>query len=139
MSSQRYCKTGQSLTTALDNALKTVESAQDKAFIQALCYGVCRYYHRLDYILDALIDKPLKVLGVKALLLIGLYQLQYMRVKPHAAVSETVQAARNQPWARALVNAVLRNYLRRQDELERQADSLKTAAVSHPCMVNRAN
>lgn len=123
---------GQSLTTALDNALKTVESPQDKAFIQALCYGVCRYYHRLDYILDALIDKPLKVWGVKALLLIGLYQLQYMRVKPHAAVSETVQAARNQPWARALVNAVLRNYLRRQDELERQADLVETAAVSHP-------
>ena len=123
---------GQSLTTALDNALKTVESSQDKAFIQALCYGVCRYYHRLDYILDVLIDKPLKVLEVKALLLIGLYQLKYMRVKPHAAVSETVQAARNQPWARALVNAVLRNYLRRQDELKGQADSLKTAAVSHP-------
>ena len=123
---------GQSLTSALDNALKPVASAQDKAFVQAIAYGVCRYYHRLDFILNALIDKPLKVAEVKALLLIGLYQLKYMRVKPHAAVSETVQAARSLPWARALVNAVLRNYLRKQDDLEQQADKVKSTALSHP-------
>ena len=123
---------GQSLTSALDNALKTIASAQDKAFVQAISYGVCRYYHRLDSILNALIDKPLKVAEVKALLLIGLYQLKYMRVKPHAAVSETVQAARNLPWARALVNAVLRNYLRKQDDLEQQADKVKPTTLSHP-------
>jgi 16S rRNA (cytosine967-C5)-methyltransferase len=128
----RVLQEGQSLTTALDNDLKAVESNQDKAFVQAICYGVCRTYHRLDFILNILIEKPLKVLEVKALLLIGLYQLNYMRVKPHAAVSETVQAARNLPWARALINGVLRNYLRRQDELEQQADNVKTAALSHP-------
>ena len=120
------------MTAALDNGLKTLASAQDKAFVQALCYGVCRYYHRLDFILGLLLEKPVKVMEVKALLLIGLFQLNYMRVKPHAAVSETVQAARSLPWARALVNAVLRNYLRKQAELEQQADSLKTAATSHP-------
>jgi len=123
---------GQSLTVALENALRTVESSQDKAFIQAICYGVCRTYHRLDFILNTLMDKPLKVLEVKALLLIGLYQLKYMRVKHHAAVSETVQAASKLPWARALVNGVLRNYLRQQDGLEQRADRTKTAAFSHP-------
>ena len=128
----RVLQNGQSLTPALENALKTVESYQDKAFVQALCYGVCRYYHRLDFILNALLDKPLKVMEVKALILIGLYQLKYMRVKPHAAVSETVQAARQLPWARALVNALLRNYLRKQVTLEQQADKVKTAALSHP-------
>ncbi len=128
----RVLQEGQSLTAALDNDLKAVESNQDKAFVQAICYGVCRTYHRLDFILNTLMEKPLKVLEVKALLLIGLYQLKYMRVKPHAAVSETVQAARNLPWARALINGVLRNYLRRQDELERQADNVKAAALSHP-------
>ena len=124
---------GQSLTTALDNALKAVESAQDKAFIQAICYGVCRNYHRLDFTLNALVDKPLKSLEVKALLLIGLFQLSFMRVKPHAAVSETVQAAtRSLPWAKALVNAVLRTYIRKENELEQQANAVKTAAFSHP-------
>ena len=40
----------------------------------------------------------------------GLYQLKYMRVKAHAAVSETVAAAKRQPWAKALLNAVFRRY-----------------------------
>lgn len=128
----RVLQDGQSLTSVLDNALKTVESAQDKAFVQALCYGVCRTYHRLDFILNSLLDKPLKSPEVKALILVGLYQLRYMRVKPHAAVSETVQAARKIAWAKALVNAVLRGYLRKQDALEIQADQVRTAALSHP-------
>ncbi len=123
---------GQSLTAALDNALQAVESGKDRAFIQALCYGVCRYYHWLDFILSELLDKPLKDQDVKALALVGLYQLKYMRVKPHAAVSETVLAARKKPWAKALINALLRSYLREQDNLEQKADNVHYAAVSHP-------
>lgn len=112
--------------------MPTIESVKDKAFVQALCYGVCRYYHRLDFILNQLLDKPLKDIDVKLLILIGLYQLQFMRVKSHAAVSETVAAARKKPWAKALVNAVLRNYLREQDRLEQQADQESSADLSHP-------
>jgi 16S rRNA (cytosine967-C5)-methyltransferase len=55
-----------------------------------------------------------------------------MRVKPHAAVSETVLAARKKPWAKALINALLRSYLREQDSLEQKADNRQYAAVSHP-------
>jgi 16S rRNA (cytosine967-C5)-methyltransferase len=128
----RVLQDGQSLTAALDNVMPTIESVKDKAFVQALCYGVCRYYHRLDFILNELLDKPLKDIDVKSLILIGLYQLRFMRVKPHAAVSETVAAARKKPWAKALVNAVLRNYLREQDRIEQQADQEPSAAFSHP-------
>jgi len=123
---------GQSLTAALDQALQKVESGKDRAFIQALCYGVCRQFHRLDFILGELLDKPLKDSGVKALALVGLYQLKYMRVKPHAAVSETVLATRKKPWAKSLINAVLRTYLREQASLEQKADNFRVAAVSHP-------
>ncbi len=120
------------MTAALDNALQTIESGKDRAFIQALCYGVCRQYHRLDFILGQLLDKPLKDMDIKALALVGLYQLKFMRVKPHAAVSETVLAARKKPWAKSLINAVLRTYLREQETLEQKADNEQTAAVSHP-------
>ncbi len=106
--------------------------SKDKAFVQALCYGVCRQYHRLDFILNNLLDKPLKDMEVKSLLLVGLYQLNYMRVKPYAAVSESVLAARKKPWAKALVNAVLRNYLRDKDNLEAKANTVQSAALSHP-------
>ncbi len=128
----RVLQDGQSLTVTLDSALKSVESAKDRAFIQAICYGVCRYFHRLDYILGQLLDKPLKDLDIKALVLTGLYQLIYMRVKPHAAVSETVFAVSKKPWAKALVNALLRSYLRDQVVLEQKADTIKSAATSHP-------
>ena len=123
---------GQSLTAALDSTLGVVESDKDRAFIQALCYGICRNYHRLDYILSQMLDKPLKDLDVKALALIGLYQLKFMRVKSHAAVSETVLAARKKPWAKALINALLRSYLRGQEGFEQKADNVKSALVSHP-------
>ncbi len=109
-----------------------MEPGKDRAFIQALCYGVCRQYHRLDFILSQLLDKPLKDTEVKALVLVGLYQLKFMRVKPHAAVSETVLAARKKPWAKSLVNAVLRSYLRGQEGLEHKADQIQTASLSHP-------
>ena len=128
----RILQDGQSLTTALETALQSVESGKDRAFIQALCYGVCRYYHRLDFILSELLDKPLKDQDVKALALVGLYQLKYMRVKPHAAVSETVSAARKKPWAKALINALLRGYLREQDSLEQKGDNVQYTALSHP-------
>ncbi|WP_432742016.1 16S rRNA (cytosine(967)-C(5))-methyltransferase RsmB [Methylobacter sp. G7] len=128
----RVLQDGQSLTAALDNAFLSIESGKDRAFIQALCYGVCRQFHRLDFILSQLLDKPLKDADVKSLALVGLYQLKFMRVKPHAAVSETVLAARKKPWAKSLINAVLRTYLREQEELEHKADKFQVAALSHP-------
>jgi len=128
----RVLQDGQSLTAALDNAFLSMESAKDRAFIQALCYGVCRQFHRLDFILSQLLDKPLKDVDVKSLALVGLYQLKFMRVKPHAAVSETVLAARKKPWAKSLINAVLRTYLREQEGLEHKADKFQVAALSHP-------
>ncbi len=128
----RVLQDGQSLTAALDKAFLDIESGKDRAFIQALCYGVCRQFHRLDFILSQLLDKPLKDTDVKALALVGLYQLKFMRVKPHAAVSETVLAARKKPWAKSLINAVLRTYLREQEEREHKADKFQVAALSHP-------
>jgi len=130
----KVVKDGQSLTVALDNVLESVVEAKDRAFIQALCYGVVRYYHRLDFILQQLLSKSLrnKDTDIKMLLLIGIYQLQYMRVKAHAAVSETVSAAKKKSWAKSLINGVLRQYMREQAELEKQADENILAANSHP-------
>lgn len=128
----RVLQDGQSLTAALDHAFLSIESGKDRAFIQALCYGVCRQFHRLDFVLSQLLDKPLKDADVKALALVGLYQLNFMRVKPHAAVSETVLAVRKKPWAKSLINALLRTYLREQEGLEHKADAFRSAALSHP-------
>lgn len=130
----RVVKDGQSLTVALDRAFESIENSKDRAFIQALCYGVIRQYHRLDFILQQLLTKPLrnKDTDIKMFLLMGLYQLKYMRVKSHAAVSETVTAAKKKSWAKSLINGVLRQYIREQDSLEEKADQDSSAALSHP-------
>lgn len=130
----KVVKDGQSLTVALDTAFVAINDSKDRAFVQALCYGVIRYYHRLDFILKQLLPKPLrnKDTDIKMLLLIGMYQLKYMRVKSHAAVSETVSAAKKKSWAKSLINGVLRRYIREQEELEKKADQDLVALYSHP-------
>ncbi len=123
-------KDGQSLTAALDSALEKLDDGKDRAFVQALCYGVLRDYHRLDFLLNLLLANPLrnKDTDIKALMLLGLYQLRTMRVKTHAAVSETVAAVGKKSWAKAVINGVLRQYLREQPILDGKAD----AHDSHP-------
>ncbi len=125
---------GQSLTAALDITLPKLHEAHDRAFVQALCYGVIRHYYSLDFILRQLLSKPLKQKDsdIKALLLVGLYQLQYMRVKSHAAVSETVAATKHKPWAKNLVNAVLRQYQREAEALQQASHSDRQARLNHP-------
>ncbi len=130
----KVIKEGQSLTSALDITLESVENSKDGAFIQALCYGVIRQYHYLDFILQQLLSKPLrnKDSDIRMLLLIGLYQLKFMRVKSHAAVSETVSAANKKSWAKSLINGVLRQYIREQECLEEKANQNSPARYSHP-------
>ncbi|MGS2718373.1 16S rRNA (cytosine(967)-C(5))-methyltransferase RsmB [Eionea flava] len=91
----------------------------DKRFTQELCYGTCRWYFLLEYQLSSLLDKPLKNKDkdIHLLLLLGLYQLQFTRVAAHAAINETVNAAMpfRKPWAKKLINGVLRSFQREQD------------------------
>jgi 16S rRNA (cytosine967-C5)-methyltransferase len=127
---------GRSLTDCLDAALKNIPDPRDRAWVQAACYGVCRFYPRLDVMLSHLLDKPMqaKDSDVHALLMVGLYQLTDMRVPTHAAVSETVNATEKlkKPWARGLVNAILRSYLRRQEEINQMIASDSEAEYAHP-------
>ena len=96
--------------------LSEVFQATDDALTKAICFGVCREYYHLDAIYHQLIDKPLakKYFDIYALILIGIYQLETMQTPNHAAVAETVDAAIHlkKPWAKKLINALLRKYLR---------------------------
>jgi 16S rRNA (cytosine967-C5)-methyltransferase len=128
---------GASLADVVEPALAYFSDPRDRSFIQAVCYGVCRYYARLDYLLSQLLKKPMheKDADVHALLLVGLYQLSEMRVPTHAAVSETVNAAAlfsKKPWARGLANAILREYLRRDSELKEKIKTDPEANFAHP-------
>ncbi|WP_375751970.1 16S rRNA (cytosine(967)-C(5))-methyltransferase RsmB [Vibrio sp. HN007] len=126
---------GQSLSSALPAAQQTIKP-RDHALLQEMCYGALRYLPRLESIAGKLMDKPLK--GKKRvihhLLLIGLYQLSYMRIPAHAALSETVEATKalREPRLSGLLNAVLRNFQRNQEELEAFAVSHDAGKYGHP-------
>jgi 16S rRNA (cytosine967-C5)-methyltransferase len=125
---------GRSLSRAMDDVPPAL--SDDRALIQEMCYGVMREYHRLSAVVASLLAKPLKEkdTDVQALLLLGLYQLVHMRIPDHAAVSETVAAtaALKKPWARGLLNGVLRNFQRKQAALLAQADITEEGRWSHP-------
>ncbi|GAB3283479.1 16S rRNA (cytosine(967)-C(5))-methyltransferase RsmB [Parahaliea aestuarii] len=124
---------GQSLNQALPGQLNAV-APRDAALLRELCYGSLRMWPRLEALADQLLDKPLrgKDSDVYALILVGLYQLGETRVPDHAAVASTVGATRSlgKGWARGLVNALLRRYLRERETLE---NALPPAArAAHP-------
>lgn len=126
---------------ALDDALDALfarlpdELDSERALIQELCYGTVRWHFQLTPLIRELLAKPLKDKDrdLATLLAVGLYQLLYMRVAPHAAVNETVAAAAElgKDWAKALVNAVLRRALRELDALRARvaADERLTYAL----------
>lgn len=131
---------GHSLTNALTSGLAKIKDHPDRAFVQATCYGIIRHYFELEFTLNQLLSTPLKAKDsdIKALLLVGIYQLQHMRVKPHAAVSETVAACKHKPWAKSLVNAVLRQYLRNAEALQQTTEQTPVARHNHPEWLIRA-
>lgn len=111
---------GKSLSALLPQAAAQVKQ-QDLPLLQEICFGVCRALPRLERIIALLVTKPLKgkTRIVHSLLLVGLYQLLYLRIPPHAAVDEVVSATKalKSDNFRALINGVLRRFLREQPQI----------------------
>jgi len=84
----------------------------DRAYAMAAVYGTVRWYRLLEHRLATLLEKPLKARdsGVMALLVAGLHELAFLSTPLHAAINEHVAVCPEigKPWARGLVNAVLR-------------------------------
>ena len=126
---------GESLSRALPRELTRLKAANERAFAQSLAFGVLRFAPRLERALVQLLDKPLRRrdLEVQVCLLMGMYQLTYLKTPSHAAVSETVRSLpRHAPWARGLVNAVLRRFARDSERILGLADQDENALLSHP-------
>ena len=83
-----------------------------------------------------MLQKPFKAADadVEALLLVGLYQLLYTRVPAHAAIGETVGCADKlkKPWAKALLNAVLRRAQRESEALLAELEHDPVVRTAHP-------
>jgi 16S rRNA (cytosine967-C5)-methyltransferase len=130
-----------SLNSSLPAQLDKVDE-RDRGLTQDLAFGTARWQPRLDLLAAQLLQKPFKAADadVQALLLVGLYQLFYTRIPAHAAIGETVGCADKlkKPWAKGLLNAVLRRAQREGEELLTGMERDPVVRTAHPRWLQKA-
>jgi 16S rRNA (cytosine967-C5)-methyltransferase len=107
---------------ALPAALASVDDGSElrgRALVQELAYGTLRHWGRCDALTRKLATKPITDATLAALIAVALYQLDHTDAPAFAIVDRAVEAAGQvaRPQAKALVNALLRRYLRERDTL----------------------
>jgi 16S rRNA (cytosine967-C5)-methyltransferase len=99
-----------------------------------LAYSTLRAYGRGDFLLGLLLERPLKDATARGLLLTALARLEARPEDAHTTVDQAVTAAAGiaRGQFKGLVNGVLRNFLRRREELLALADADTVARWQHP-------
>lgn len=107
----------------------------DRPFVMEVIYGVAKWRRLLDWVAGRYVKRDPEP-PLYAHLLVGLYQLFRMSsVAEHAAVNETVEAAKHGPAhaGAGFLNAVLRRALRERAAIEARIPALPLAVrESHP-------
>lgn len=102
-------------------------SVKEVAFVRELVFGALKLNIKLDYAINYLKDKKARIkLKDRVLLRLGLYQLDYMDSVPdYAAVNETIAIAKKLVKNKVgLINAILRGYIRKRQEIEDSINDL---------------
>jgi 16S rRNA (cytosine967-C5)-methyltransferase len=126
---------GKSLSDVLPKAQFQFPLAADKALLQEICFGVLRHLPQLDFVCQQLMAKPLikQLRPLQFLIYVGIYQLKFLRIPDHAAVGETVEAARalKGESMTKLINGVLRS-VQRKPELFNLSHAPLSVQTNHP-------
>jgi 16S rRNA (cytosine967-C5)-methyltransferase len=120
---------------ALPAALaETDEASGARSLVRELSYGTLRFLGQLRGLVKLLADKPLADSSVEALIWVALYQLMHTNAPAHAVVDSAVRATvrLKRSSARGLVNAVLREFLRRREALLANVSRDPEARFSYP-------
>jgi 16S rRNA (cytosine967-C5)-methyltransferase len=110
-------------------------SSRDRRFLSQLVNGTIKLKKRIDYILNSNLNQKVEDLTpwIRNILRMGIYQIDYLSKVPHpAAVDESVKLAQKfgHVGTKNLVNAVLRNYLRKKEKVKfPQKDQISNFAV----------
>ena len=145
----RVDKTGSFAEPILDSYLSRniFANIHDRRLLTQLVYGTLRMRGPLDWVIEHLYKGRMEAMdaGIKNILRTGLYQLMFTdRIPEFAAVDEAVKITEKAyPGRSGLVNAILRNAIRKKGEFEYPAidkDPLLHISIvhSHPLwMVER--
>ncbi len=126
--------------TLLERALAPARlSSADRGLTQELVFGIIRWQETLDWLIARKTQGREQKPGLQDLLRLGLYQIFWLdRIPDHAAVHETVEQAKRDGFGSqaGFINAVLRGYLRENEETRALLNELKTSqpalGYSHP-------
>ncbi|PIW00485.1 MAG: hypothetical protein COW41_05325, partial [Deltaproteobacteria bacterium CG17_big_fil_post_rev_8_21_14_2_50_51_6] len=131
----QVCVQQKSLNTLLPEANKYVKE-QDRALLQELTFGVCRWFYWLKSLYQPLLSKALhrNDFLVECLLCVGIYQLIFTRIPDHACLHETVEAAEKLDLSRfkGLINALLRQIAQTDYPLDNPELQDSMNRLSHP-------
>jgi 16S rRNA (cytosine967-C5)-methyltransferase len=105
-----------------------------RAATMDLAYPALRAFGRGDFLLGLLLERPAKSPELRGLLLAALVRLEARPQEAHTTVDQAVTTAARlaRGHFKGLVNGVLRNFLRRREELLRLADADPVAHWQHP-------
>ena len=105
-----------------------------RAATMDLAYPTLRAFGRGDFLLGLLLERPLKNPELRGLLLVALARLEARPQEAHTVVDQAVTAAARlaRGQFKGLVNGVLRNFLRRREELLALAGADPVARWQHP-------
>ncbi len=127
---------GTSLRPAFAAAAAKLRDPRDRALLSSLLHVGARWWLRFDAALNAMLERPLRDrdLAVHALLVLGLVQIEILRVPEYAAVAASVDAVRalRRPAFAGLVNALLRRWLRERERINVQLDTDAVSRSAHP-------
>ena len=126
--------------TLLERSLMPARlSSADRGLTQELVFGIIRWQETLDWLIARKTQGRTQKPGLQDLLRLGLYQIFWLdRIPDHAAVHETVEQAKRDGFGSqaGFINAVLRGYLRENEETRALLNELKTSqpalGYSHP-------
>lgn len=122
-----------SLTLPQASAQFPAATPQQKAVAQDLSYNALRFYGEAQAYLKALASRPITDEAIRSLLIVALAQLLHRQDDDFTVVNQAVIAAgrSKKAWAKGLVNAVLRNFLRQKPVLEKKIQQNETAVYSY--------
>ena len=122
----------------LDKSFKLVltkynNEAENLPQIKDMTYGAIRDLGKSKFYINKLVKNKIENLCLESLLHIVLFQINHSRSNDFTLVNQAVDAAKKIDHKKSsFINAVLRNFLRNKDSLEKELKEDESAVYSYP-------
>lgn len=115
---------------------KFIDQMTNPSLVTKIVYGVLENKIYLDYMIRKVSSIRLKKIHPKVLTIleIGFYNIHFLNTKDYAVVDQLVELTKaNNKKSTAFVNALLRNFIRNEDEIAKikESDDIKSLSIRY--------